>query len=127
MCKNVAAPKRRKTFGQITVKDTKIRKYSSNHYRIAVPQRTTLRARKRHEGQGESYQATSAGLVGPGVDGGMTIDGYDALLEFVFEATRMWRRTEQISSPEFERGLNDLSKETPQIKQGRCANFCRGC
>ena len=43
-------------------------------------------------------------------------DGYDALLEFVFEATRMWRRTEQISSPEFERGLNDLLKETPQIK-----------
>jgi hypothetical protein len=65
------------------------------------------------------------------VDGGMTIDildaGCDALLEFVFEATRMWRRTEQISSPEFERGLNDLSKETPQIKQGRQANFCRGC
>jgi hypothetical protein len=61
----------------------------------------------------------------------MTIDildaGCDALLEFVFEATRMWRRTEQISSPEFERGLNDLSKETPQIKQGRQANFCRGC
>ena len=65
------------------------------------------------------------------MDGGMTIDildaGYDALLEFVFEATRMWRRPEQISSPEFERGLNDLSKETPQIKQGRRANFCRGC
>lgn len=82
-------------------------------------------------GKVKSYQATSAGLVGPGVDGGMTIDilnaGYDALLEFVFEATRMWRRTEQISSPEFERGLNDLSKETPQIKQGRHANFCRGC
>ena len=60
------------------------------------------------------------------MDGGMMIDildaGYDALL-----ATRMWRRTEQISSPEFERGVNDLSKETPQIKQGRHANFCRGC
>ena len=65
------------------------------------------------------------------MDGGMTIDilyaGYDALLEFVFEATRMWRRTEQISSPEFARGLNDLSKEIPQVKQGRHANFCRGC
>ena len=35
----------------------------------------------------ESYQATWAGFVGPGVDGGMAIDildaGYDALLEFV--------------------------------------------